>query len=261
MSVREANAEVVAQHRNEILLHAYAHWVQCFGVLAVASTLGILGLLVWHAIEYIRYVFQDHIQCHGSLHALTQVILAASGMDMIMATCGLLGFEGGVSGNANIKNCVMILVLLTVGANVMSLSWLSTTNPSRPLHMLVPSCREIAPELYYATLVHAVGLIGYSIFLLVNFFGLSTFLEILMNRGLLTAESAAAEGALDQNTMPVTEIDAEDSECPICLEELTVESAVQTKQCHHTFHKNCLKYWLQVNAACPMCRHSLNELA
>lgn len=261
MSVREANAEVVAQHRNEILLHAYAHWIQCFGVLAVASTLGVLGLLAWHATEYIRYIVQDHIQCHGSLQNLTQVILAVSGIDMVMATCGLLGQEGNPSGNPRVRNIIMVLVLLTVGANVMSLSWLSATTSPRALGIPVPSCREIAPRLYYATLVHAIGLIGYSIFLFVNFFGLSTFLEILMNRGLLQTEGAAPDGALEQNTTPVIEIDAEDSECPICLEELTVELAVRTKQCHHTFHKSCLKHWLQVNRACPMCRQSLGEHA
>lgn len=261
MSVRQANAEVVAQHRNEILLHAYAHWVECFGVLVVASTLGILCLLAWHAIEYIRYIAQDHIQCNGSLQDLTQTILAVSGIDMVMATCGLLGQEGNASRNPTVKNCVLMLVLITVGANVMSLSWLSTTRSPRVGGIPVPSCREIAPGLYYATLIHAIGLIGYSIFLFVNFFGLSTFLEILMNRGLLQTEGAAPDGALEHNTMPVTEIDAEDSECPICLEELTIDLAVQTKQCHHTFHKSCLKHWLQVNRACPMCRQSLGELA
>lgn len=263
MSAREANAQVVAQHRNEILLHAFAHWVQCVGVLAVALTLGILGLLAWHAIEYYRYIAQDHIQCRGSLHNLTQIVLALSSIDMVMATCGLVGQEGSASRNHKMRYCIMMLVLLSVGVNVMSLSWLSTTqSPGLSiLEVPVPSCREIAPQLCYATLVHSVGLIGYSVFLLLNFFGLSTFLTHLMDRGLLSTEDAAPDGALEHNTLPVTQIDAEDSQCPICLEDLTVERAVQTKRCHHSFHKTCLKHWLQVNQACPMCRQSLCELA
>eukprot|EP00930_Biecheleria_cincta_P042444 TRINITY_DN29207_c0_g1_i1.p1 TRINITY_DN29207_c0_g1~~TRINITY_DN29207_c0_g1_i1.p1 ORF type:complete len:434 (-),score=66.60 TRINITY_DN29207_c0_g1_i1:132-1301(-) len=261
MSAQEANAEVVAQHRNEILLRTFAHWVQCFGALAVALTLGILGLLAWHAIEYYRYIAQDHIQCQGSLHNLTQIVLALSSMDMVMATCGLLGHEGRTSRNHKKSCCLMMLVLLSVGANVMSLSSLIVTKTSEVPEVPLPSCRDIAPRLYYATLVHSVGLIGYSIFLIVNFFGLSTFLGHLMDQGLLSTGEAAPVGALEYNTVPVTQIDAEDSQCPICLEELTVERAVQTKQCHHTFHKTCLKHWLQVNRACPMCRQSLGELA
>lgn len=261
MSAREANAEVVAQHRNEILLRAFAHWVQCFGVLAVALTLGILGLLAWNAMEYYRYVAQDHIQCQESLHNLTQVVLALSSIDMVMATCSLLGQEGTNSRSKKIKYCVMMLVLLSVAANVMSLSWLNATKSQGVLEVPLPSCRDVAPRLYYATLVHSIGLIGYSIFLLVNFFGISTFLGHLMEAGLLSTQEAAPDGALEHNTIPLSEIDAENSQCPICLEELTVDRAVQTKQCHHTFHKTCLKHWLQVNRACPMCRQSLGEIA
>lgn len=261
MSTGEANAEVVAQHRDEILLRAFVHWVQCFGVLAVALTLGILCLLAWHAIEYYRYVAEDHIQCRGSLHNLTQLVLALSSMDMVMVTCSLVGQEGRNSRGYKIKHCVMILILLSVGANVMSLSWLSAAKSLGVLEVPLPSCRDVAPRLYYATLVHSIGLLGYSIFLLLNFFGLSTFLGHLMDRGLLSTQEAAPDGALEHNTVPVTEIDAEDSQCPICLEELTVERAVQTKQCHHTFHKTCLKHWLRANRACPMCRQSLGELA
>lgn len=259
MSVQEANAEVVTQHRNEILLRAYVHWVQCFGVWAVASTLGILGLLTWHVVEYIRYIVKDHIQCGGSLQNLTQLILVVSGMDMIMATCGLVGGQEGNSRYMPAKTCVLMLVFVGIFANVMSLSWLSATQSPADLDVHVPDCREVAPTLYYAALSHAIGLIAYSFVLFVNFFGLSSLLEILMNRGLLTAEGAAADEVLEHSTKPVTEIDPEDSECPICLDELTVESAVQTHQCHHTFHTTCLKHWLQVNTACPLCRKNLGE--
>ena len=44
--------------------------------------------------------------------------------------------------------------------------------------------------------------------------------------------------------------------CVICLEE-NFDNTVTTK-CNHTFHKICLKLWLQRKNECPMCRTKLS---
>jgi len=44
--------------------------------------------------------------------------------------------------------------------------------------------------------------------------------------------------------------------CPICLEEL--RSNTQETSCHHRFHLECIKTWLENNkTACPLCRKTI----
>lgn len=91
---------------------------------------------------------------------------------------------------------------------------------------------------------------------MVSFVGVGNMLHGLLRRGMLRSRDAAPVGSLEDNTVPAMEIE-EDYECPICLEEIDVEQGVMTKDCHHIFHRECLKHWLQVNSTCPLCRLSL----
>jgi len=43
--------------------------------------------------------------------------------------------------------------------------------------------------------------------------------------------------------------------CPICLEEAS-NNLCSTKNCNHTFHKNCIMKWLLKQKNCPICRTS-----
>ena len=50
-------------------------------------------------------------------------------------------------------------------------------------------------------------------------------------------------------------------ECPICYESIAKENT-QTLNCHHKFHKRCIKKWKRGNnAKCPMCRGSIQSLS
>jgi len=46
----------------------------------------------------------------------------------------------------------------------------------------------------------------------------------------------------------------EETDCSICLENLSEKSSVKTKICSHYFHESCLTEWLQNNMSCPYCR-------
>ena len=43
--------------------------------------------------------------------------------------------------------------------------------------------------------------------------------------------------------------------CSICLEKINkCERHITLTECNHTFHKKCLKQWLNKNNTCPNCR-------
>ena len=51
-----------------------------------------------------------------------------------------------------------------------------------------------------------------------------------------------------------TPISGENSQCPICMEEIHIRNA-KTIGCNHTFHKKCLNKWkMEGNRSCPICR-------
>jgi len=51
-----------------------------------------------------------------------------------------------------------------------------------------------------------------------------------------------------------------DSECPICLTNITDDDTKKITQCKHTFHDECLNRWLHDNNSCPLCRTQINVI-
>jgi len=45
-------------------------------------------------------------------------------------------------------------------------------------------------------------------------------------------------------------------ECSICLDDIS-SSKLQTTQCGHYFHKDCIDNWRRMKNNCPNCRHNL----
>jgi len=266
MTVAEVNAETVSFHRNEILIHQFSHWITCFAILAVILTVALFGLFTWHVVEYIRYVVQQHVQCEGSVGLIGKIILGISVLNIVLgARVFCIEDEHRnmvLPTRLQMKNCCICILLSAMGVNLLGMLFLSTAlsgGGSLRLQKL-QDCKQDAPGLYVAVMAHAIGLLVYTIFLMVNFYGFASLLETLMSRGLLRTNGAAPEGALEHNTMPVRSLDDEDNECPICCEEMTVGDAVITKVCDHTFHKRCLAHWLRVNRMCPLCRENLGNV-
>ena len=122
------------------------------------------------------------------------------------------------------KDCCIVLLLLTMGLNVWGVLSLSAAQISGVADVsLLPNCSDAAPGLYMATVAHGVGLVVYSVYLLISFIGVGNLLETLLRRGLLTSPNGAPKGCLEDCTVEVTEIE-DGYECPICLEECTPDN-------------------------------------
>ncbi|CAE7807384.1 rnf126 [Symbiodinium sp. CCMP2456] len=256
MSTGQANAQAVAQHRNEVLFALYSKYIMFAAVMAVFLSVTVCGLFIWHMCEFWHY---RHVKCNGSLRVMTRVVLGISIFDILMGTrvCCTEVDETSLPRRWRMKDCCIVLLLLTMGLNVWGVLSLSAAQISGVADVsLLPNCSDAAPGLYMATVAHGVGLVVYSVYLLISFIGVGNLLETLLRRGLLTSPNGAPKGCLEDCTVEVTEIE-DGYECPICLEECTPETTVMTKECHHIFHKDCLQHWLQVNSTCPLCRQSL----
>jgi hypothetical protein len=49
-----------------------------------------------------------------------------------------------------------------------------------------------------------------------------------------------------------------ESECVICLDNISKQNNVYDLGCHHTFHKNCIDKWVHYGSTCPLCRNDIN---
>ena len=47
---------------------------------------------------------------------------------------------------------------------------------------------------------------------------------------------------------------AENKQCPICLEEYSIENKICYLPCFHFFHSECIKNWLKKSNNCPLCK-------
>ena len=51
------------------------------------------------------------------------------------------------------------------------------------------------------------------------------------------------------------EIDNDDIICPVCIDDFKDEDDIsEIPECHHIFHKDCLRSWLDEQRNCPSCR-------
>jgi hypothetical protein len=51
-----------------------------------------------------------------------------------------------------------------------------------------------------------------------------------------------------------------DTECSICLEEITDETRKTLEPCNHSFHNDCINEWAKSSDSCPLCRGPINTL-
>lgn len=266
----EASAEVVARNRNAMLMQVFEGWIRCFTLSYIFLTVLLTGLLFCHILAYVVHFNYGSPPCQGALKHFTNVVLGVSSVEMLVWICSSRKdrWLEDTDPDAAVLHqkhphhgCLWSFAFVVVVGNMavlyaLVLHHVKAAHPEDPFQAL-PSCQTATPFLYYSTVAHAIGLLVYSVFLVINFFGLSRVLEKLMQRGLLRSKLGTLEGAMENNTIRVTQIDENDCKCSICMETLTVENACQTKYCHHTFHTKCLKHWLMVHRTCPLCRENL----
>ena len=49
----------------------------------------------------------------------------------------------------------------------------------------------------------------------------------------------------------------DDKLCSICIEDLQVGDKYTKLECSHSYHRECLKQWIEVKSNCPLCRVAL----
>ncbi|CAL1155167.1 unnamed protein product [Cladocopium goreaui] len=108
MSQAEANAQVVAEHREEVLFDLFSRYLCVLAMLSLLLSATLLGLATWHIEEFIRY---HNVACEGSLKLLTKIILGISFFDIVMGTrvCCLEIDESALPRRWRCKDCCVVL--------------------------------------------------------------------------------------------------------------------------------------------------------
>ena len=54
-----------------------------------------------------------------------------------------------------------------------------------------------------------------------------------------------------------TENNLTDKLCSICIENIEIGESYTKLECSHSYHRECLKQWVEVKSTCPLCREAL----
>ena len=52
-------------------------------------------------------------------------------------------------------------------------------------------------------------------------------------------------------------INDEENNCPICLENYSMDNKVICLPCSHYFHSSCIKNWIRIKNECPYCKNPI----
>ncbi|MCD9639269.1 hypothetical protein HAX54_023677 [Datura stramonium] len=61
------------------------------------------------------------------------------------------------------------------------------------------------------------------------------------------------------DSLPSVKIQESSKNCPICMDELEIDSEASQLPCKHFFHNDCIVPWLNRSNTCPLCRHKLPQ--
>ncbi|XP_072304121.1 E3 ubiquitin-protein ligase RNF115 [Eucyclogobius newberryi] len=90
--------------------------------------------------------------------------------------------------------------------------------------------------------------------------GLDTVITDLIDRLDISGPPPAEKDSI--SSLPTVSIlqEHKDSrlDCPVCMEEYSLDESVRQLPCLHYFHSDCIVPWLELHDTCPVCRKSLS---
>lgn len=126
-----------------------------------------------------------------------------------------------------------------------------------------PACSEQAPDL--TDLTFTLIILGYiyvsSPCLLCCCICMCLPVIIVVMLYLQPQQHPASEAAINKlQPMIFDDSEQENKECVICFVAFNENEEILQLKCgeNHTFHPECLKKWLRINNACPICRSTID---
>lgn len=270
----QGHALLVRIHQEEVLMRSFRCWILWFSGLVCLLMPVMIGILLWLLAEYIIY---RETECDVPLLTWCDVVYAVVLYNstinrptprgsLVVRFCCFWERDpqnpAPMPLRARLYNAMVTLAIFAW--NCVGLHWVHVSGSFAEDGP--PSCKEVAPGLYYAVEVYAVFNMTFTVFMYLNMVGVAHLLRVAMRRGLLRTSNAAPKGALEKNTTPVDADDPlliEQTSCSICFEDFSdvkQRQPLKTNACRHLFCKTCLEGWLKVNRNCPLCRHDLGDL-
>mmetsp|Transcript_50152 Transcript_50152/g.99100 ORF Transcript_50152/g.99100 Transcript_50152/m.99100 type:complete len:384 (-) Transcript_50152:121-1272(-) len=268
MSARQADAQIVRQHQEEIIQIQFRRCVICFSFTLLLTYLTAAGLQVWVLVEYFS---AEHKECDIPLKTWVIVLFVV----WSVRNCGTCvnrciccwhppeeEFQPPTPPARVRMKDYFVLVFDFVWVVCIGLHWiLSDGNSENDL----PACETTVPNLFMACKVYVCFQLANLIWLWISVIGLRNMLRHMIRRGLLQTNDAAPQAAIEKNTEVITltkEQLEETPACPICMEEYNNEgeAIARSKVCGHVFCQRCLHNWLKTARSCPLCRADLGNL-
>jgi len=263
LPARQASQVMVRQSEHDVVESIFAVWIAGFLCIFCIMLPVALGISIWVFVEYANY---KDVDCDKPLQKWFLVLLCVTlfrsvGIHRCLAKCFCNWPDPS---NPTPMPCLLKVYNLAVpafgfGWNCLGLHYVATDG-SGSEH---PPCQEVAPGLYTSVKVYAAlnvfNLLLFSLFMV----GPVYVLVFLLRHGLVSNPDAAPKGTIDKIAVVPKDDPAvvESDECSICMVKYaSSQKPIVKTACAHTFHKACLKTWLErFNRTCPLCRKDLSS--
>ena len=68
----------------------------------------------------------------------------------------------------------------------------------------------------------------------------------------------AVDSVLDRLPVSYSQHNPQNTNCVVCISEISPGEAIRTLPCMHFFHKDCVDQWLKTNMSCPVCKRTVS---
>lgn len=258
LSQTETNRMQVRQHQFEVLSTNFTRWVIVFSLMLFIMLPVMLGLFVWLIISYLRESDQD---CDVPLREWVWVVVsnilyhtnlcgAGSMHTLILKHIFRYDPQGTTPSKWYVKVYNVLVTMLIFVWHCVGLHWVRIS----------VTCEEKSPNLFSSIKVFAAFSVVFNIFVYINTVGLYTIMMFMLRNGMLSADTAAPAGTLDDQAVVKyePELFSDIKECCICTVDFDAETEIRRTRCGHVYHGKCLAGWLKVNRTCPLCRTDLS---